>query len=162
MSKNAVIIGVVILIAIGFIFVLFSGGNSSIDTSSTENLGGSGADPLQEPVGSIDEGARYVVYSEGVIEKAKGKRRVLYFYANWCPTCKVANEDFSENSSRIPEDVVVIRVNYNDSDTDRDEKDLAQKYGITYQHTFVQIDDEGKEIAKWIGGQIDLLLTQIK
>ena len=41
-------------------------------------------------------------------------------------------------------------------------KELAQKYSITYQHTFVQIDAEGKEITKWNGGKIDELLTNIK
>ena len=39
---------------------------------------------------------------------------------------------------------------------------FLEKYGITYQHTFVQIDAEGKEITKWNGGKIDELLTNIK
>jgi len=106
--------------------------------------------------------SRYVEYSKASLDQAAGNRRVLYFYANWCPICKPADADFKENVSKIPEDVTVIRVNYNDTDTDQEEKDLAKKYGITYQHTFVQIDPQGKEIAKWNGGQTDELLANIK
>lgn len=29
--------------------------------------------------------------------------------------------------------------------------DLRQKYGVTVQHTFLQIDAEGTELAKWSG-----------
>ena len=66
------------------------------------------------------------------------------------------------NPNKIPKDVIVIRTNYNDPNTDQEEKDLAKKYGITYQHTFVQIDSTGKEIAKWNGGQTDELTANIK
>lgn len=106
--------------------------------------------------------SRYVEYSKEVFEKAATNRRVLFFYANWCPICKPADADFKANSSKIPADVTVIRVNYNDSDTDQEEKDLAKKYAITYQHTFVQIDSQGKEVTKWNGGKTDELLANIK
>ncbi len=106
--------------------------------------------------------SRYIEYSKAVFDPAADKRRVLYFYASWCPTCRPADADFWKNSGKFPEDVVVIRVNYNDPDTDGEEKDLAKKYGITYQHTFVQIDSQGKEITKWNGGQTDELLSKIK
>lgn len=106
--------------------------------------------------------SRYVPYSKAVLDQGANNRRVLYFYASWCPTCRPANADFEKNSSKIPADVTVVRVNYNDPDTDQEEKDLAKKYGITYQHTFVQIDGQGKEVTKWNGGQTDELLAKIK
>ena len=31
------------------------------------------------------------------------------------------------------------------------EMELKQKYGITTQHTFVQVDADGNEVAKWTG-----------
>ncbi len=106
--------------------------------------------------------SRYLGYSKTILDQAVDKRRVLFFYASWCPTCKSAEADFEKNSSKIPEDVVVIRVNYNDPETDGEEKDLAKKYGITYQHTFVQIDTKGEEITKWNGGQTDELIANIE
>ena len=106
--------------------------------------------------------SRYVEYSKVALEKAATNRRVLFFYASWCPTCRPADASFKENMSEIPEDVTLIRVNYNDPETDQEEKDLAKKYGITYQHTYVQIDSTGKEVTKWNGGQINELLSNIK
>jgi hypothetical protein len=31
------------------------------------------------------------------------------------------------------------------------ETDLRKKYGVTIQHTFVQIDKDGNSLAKWAG-----------
>ncbi|MCC7149361.1 MAG: thioredoxin family protein [Saprospiraceae bacterium] len=107
-------------------------------------------------------GSRYVQYSKSALDSASNNRRVLFFYASWCPTCKPADTNFTQNESKIPEDVTLIRVNYNDPETDQEEKELAKQYGITYQHTFVQIDNSGKEVTKWNGGQIDELLSSIK
>ncbi len=106
--------------------------------------------------------SRYVQYSSSALENASQGRRVLFFYASWCPTCIPADANFSKEASLIPEDLTVLRVNYNDPQTDQAEKDLAKKYGITYQHTFVQIDSAGEEVTKWNGGQLDELLSTIK
>jgi len=117
--------------------------------------------PKQEVMEKKDESAnsRYLSYSKTVFDTSSDKRRILYFYATWCPTCKIANEDFTANPNKIPEDMVVIRTNYNDPETDQEEKELAKKYGISYQHTFVQIDAQGKELKKWNGGGIAELIT---
>ncbi len=106
--------------------------------------------------------SRYVQYSKSALDSASNNRRILFFYASWCPTCKPADTNFTKNESKIPEDVTLIRVNYNDPETDQEEKELAKQYGITYQHTFVQIDNSGKEVTKWNGGQINELLSNIK
>lgn len=129
-------------------------GNDSLDPS-----GASGQDNM---MGDEMAQSRYVKYSKAALDASTNTRRVLFFYANWCPTCRPADANFSDNKDRIPEDVTLIRVNYNDSETDQQEKDLAKKYGITYQHTYVQIDASGKEITKWNGGQINELLANIK
>ncbi len=104
---------------------------------------------------------KYLTHTSGILDTTKDVRRVIFFYANWCPTCKTANEDFLANEAKIPQDVVVIRTNYNDTDTDQEEKDLAKKYGITYQHTFVYIDGNGNEISKWNGGGSTELIQKV-
>jgi thioredoxin 1 len=106
--------------------------------------------------------SRYVEYSKTALNNASTKRRVLFFYASWCSTCRPADASFKASINEIPEDMVVIRVNYNDPETDNEEKELARKYGITYQHTFVQIDNLGQEITKWNGGNITELLANSK
>ncbi len=79
---------------------------------------------------------------------------VLFFYADWCPTCQSARADFEANSMDLDE-VSLLVVNYDDS------QDLQQKYGITYQHTFVQIDSAGNPLAKWNGGGTMKLLDEL-
>jgi thioredoxin 1 len=119
----------------------------------------------EEEIGSRgkvpDEEMRYVEHSKGVVEERSNKRRVLYFYAQWCPTCKLADAEFKARSSEIPEGIVLIRVNYNDTETDQEEKDLAKKYAVVYQHTFVELDESGAEVRKWNGGQLKELLSRI-
>lgn len=104
----------------------------------------------------------YAPFTPELLANSASTRRVLFFYANWCPTCKPADTSFTKNLVQIPADVTLIRVNYNDTETDQAEKDLAKKYGVTYQHTYVQIDAKGNEVTKWNGGQIDELLSNIK
>jgi thioredoxin 1 len=104
----------------------------------------------------------YIEYSKSVLDQAANSRRVLFFYANWCPTCRPIDAELKENTNNIPEGVTVIRVNYSDTDTDKEEKDLAGKYGVTYQHTFVFIDQDGNEITKWNGGGLDQIISKTK
>ncbi len=105
---------------------------------------------------------RYVEYSKAAFDGAKNTRRVLFFYASWCPICKPADAAFQAKKAEIPSDVTVIRVNYNDPQTDAEEKALAAKYGVTYQHTYVQIDASGNVVTKWNGGALAELQKNVK
>lgn len=99
----------------------------------------------------------YVDYSPSALASATkdGGKAVLYFYAPWCPFCKVADAAFTSKTSDIPAGVTVLKTSYDN------EKDLKTKYGVTYQHTFVQVDAQGNQIAKWNGGDIDALKANI-
>lgn len=105
--------------------------------------------------------SKYIEYSEDILGRTLDSNRVLFFYANWCPTCRPVDKEISENESRIPDGYVIIRVNYNDTDTDKEEEALANKYEITYQHTFIEIDKNGEVIQSWNGGDFDMLLGKI-
>ncbi len=62
----------------------------------------------------------------------------LYFVANWCPICKVELPRLYAAFNELTTDKVIgFQVNYNDSDTDANEKALASQFGVAYQHTKV-------------------------
>lgn len=163
MNKTFVVIGLILLVIVGGGLLTANQQSKKIEETKIDQekdpLTSSGQDKM---MADEQSSSRYVPYSKAVYDDSKDKRRVLYFYASWCPTCRPADADFKKNSGKIPQDLVVIRVNYNDPQTDQEEKDIAKKYGITYQHTFVQIDSQGKEVTKWNGGQTDELLANIE
>lgn len=73
---------------------------------------------------------------------------VLYFYANWCPLCKAEVPYFYESVAEFNNaDIVGFRVNFNDNETDDDEKNLARKFGVAYQHTKVILKN-GERVLK--------------
>jgi thiol-disulfide isomerase/thioredoxin len=70
---------------------------------------------------------------------------VLFFNANWCSTCKIARDNIESNLESIPSNLAIVVVDFDN------ETYLRKKYGVTIQHTFVQIDKDGNLLAKWAG-----------
>jgi thiol-disulfide isomerase/thioredoxin len=68
---------------------------------------------------------------------------VLFFNASWCPTCQEAVKNLEP--ADFPEGLTVVSVDYDSN------LDLRKKYGVTTQHTFVQVGPDGEEIAKFTG-----------
>lgn len=82
---------------------------------------------------------------------------VLFFRASWCPTCRALDSDIKANLSKIPSSLTILDVNYDNSTA------LKQKYGVTYQHTFVQVDKDGNLVKKWSGSQtLSALIAEVK
>jgi thioredoxin 1 len=158
LNKTLVIVIVVLLISVGS-YTLFT--KTPSNKTTTNSVTQEENENQLENASAINN-SKYIPYTPNVLEETKTTKRVLFFYANWCPTCKPANDSFTDQSNLIPNDVTVIRVNYNDTDTDNNEKDLAKKYGVTYQHTFVQIDENDNAVTKWNGGGIEKLLQNVK
>lgn len=94
--------------------------------------------------------------------RTAGQPFLLYFYANWCPTCAVQELLLTSFMNKgASNGKVTLRVNYNDSDTDSDEKELANKFTITYQHTFVTINSNGQEVTRVNGQQSETDLQNL-
>lgn len=127
------------------------------ETSSKEDQ--KDVDTLVQDINTQSSG-KYVEYSQD-IDLSDSTKIVYFFFANWCPTCIPVDKEISENLSQIPEGLTIIRVNYNDTETDKFEQDLANKYEITYQHTFVLTDSGGSVLKKWNGGGLDKIIDNI-
>ena len=70
---------------------------------------------------------------------------MLFFNARWCSTCKVARDNIQADLASIPPDLTIVVVDFDTAN------DLRRTYGVTVQHTFVQVDADGTELAKWAG-----------
>ncbi|MFZ5535712.1 MAG: thioredoxin domain-containing protein [Patescibacteria group bacterium] len=109
-----------------------------------------------EDVGTSQKTGRYVPYSQPSFDAAADKKRVLFFHAQWCPTCRPADAAFQKEAARIPEGVVLFKTDYDTA------TELKKKYEVTYQHTFVQVDAYGNAVTKWNGGDLNELIAKVK
>lgn len=98
----------------------------------------------------------YIAYSKAAFDKASPQKRVLFFAASWCSTCRTADKDFNANLKKIPQNVMVFKADY---DT---ETALKTTYKITRQHTFVFVDAKGVALKTWSGGATAELLANTK
>ncbi len=88
----------------------------------------------------------YLPYEASKLAMANSGDVVLFFRASWCPSCRALDADINAHRGDIPAGLTILDVNY---DT---ETALKQKYGVTYQHTLVQVAADGTLIKKWSGG----------
>src|SRR3989344_328137 len=113
--------------------------------------------PLEQLQINVTDRGTYEVYSPEKLVLAETGKVVLFFRAPWCPNCRALDADIRANLSDIPEGVTILDVDYDNSTA------LKQKYGVTYQHTLVQVDALGNQIAKWTSSPtLATLLTAVK
>ena len=66
-------------------------------------------------------------------------------FETWCPTCQETQKNLEADPAAIPAGLTIVKVDFDTSD------ELKRQYGVTTQHTFVQVDADGNELAKWTG-----------
>lgn len=118
-----------------------------------------GSAPASTAVAQQTAAGSYISYAQYTANKDqyKDNRVVLYFHAPWCPTCQALDKNIKANLHTIPANTVIVKTDY-DSSTD-----LKRKYGVTYQHTLVQIDASGNKIKKWSGSpELQDVLAEIQ
>lgn len=154
-----------LVIAVGFLAFVFL--RPSSDTSiERETEISDEAVNAETPVSAVEDSGEVslnskkalVSYSsEGVSQAAMEGKALLFFHAAWCPFCRAAEADILSKYDQIPEDVTIFKVDYDS------EKELRSQYGVTTQHTFVQIDSDGDEVTKWVGGDtLEDILSRLK
>jgi len=148
MNKNTgIIIGVVALVIIvGGVYTSMRGKDDAImdtkmDDSSVMQKEG---DTMMDKDTVMMKGS-YEAYSPEKLARAETGDVVLFFHASWCPSCRSLNSDIEATMSSIPEGVSILKVDYDK------ETELKKKYGVTHQHTLVQVDKDGNLIKKWSG-----------
>lgn len=165
MNKNiGIVVGIIVIAGIGYF--AFSGDKTEtnevvnnvpeVQNEAPENTVQTGSETaVQEAV--MTKAGSYVAYSADKIAMAETGDVVIFFHASWCPSCRGLNSDIEKNVSAIPEAVTILKADYDK------ETELKKKYGVTTQHTLVQVDKDGNLIKKWSGGsKLENLLSQIQ
>ncbi len=120
-----------------------------------------GDDAMQKPEDTMMKDdtmvkGSYTAYTADNIAEASAQHDVvLFFHASWCPTCKALNNALE--SATIPNGLTILKTDYDK------EAELKKKYGVTYQHTLVQVDANGNMIKKWSGGNtLESVVSQVQ
>lgn len=83
----------------------------------------------------------YEAYAPEKLALAANSDVVLFFHAAWCPICRALEKDIM--AGQIPEGLTILKVDYDTATA------LKAKYGVTLQHTFVQVKADGTLVKKW-------------
>lgn len=186
-ANVGLIIGIVVVVAVGFFFY----NQSNTDNSSAVTVDSNTRETAQSDEMEVEEMAEgedamadlpdsnmaddndsddtmaeetsmnkvgtYTDYDPALLANAESGPVLLFFHASWCPSCRALDKNVESNLSNIPGDVTIMTVNY---DT---ETELKKKYGITRQHTLVQVDANGNKIKTLTGltNTLDQVLAQI-
>ncbi|MFA9288953.1 MAG: thioredoxin domain-containing protein [Weeksellaceae bacterium] len=99
----------------------------------------------------------YIPYSDvNFLQSRSSGRTLLYFHAPWCSTCTVLDDEIKvHGQADLPKDLTILKVDY-DRNTE-----LKKKYQVITQHTLVLVDEDGQEVKKWIGGDLDEIHRQL-
>ena len=139
-----------ILIVVATLAVLIVGGVATyaltgasepralVQADETEPAGS----PTSVPATSVPAtSGTYVDYDSSAIANAKGTV-LLFFHAPWCQQCRLIESDIL--AVGVPTGVTIVKVDYDSH------QDLRQKYGVTLQTTFVEVDSSGTELQKYV------------
>jgi thiol-disulfide isomerase/thioredoxin len=89
-------------------------------------------------------------------ELFESANKVYFFHASWCPICQSIDKELQNDPTKVPNGVTIIKTDF-DKFTD-----LRQKYGVTTQYTFVQVDANDAQVAKWTATSADKAIAGIK
>lgn len=154
MNKKLLLGGLALLVLIGGVAAYFSQKHAT-QTAVQAALMQKEQSPLDTGTGDVmtkTDGAlmtdtgTYETYAVEKIAMASSTHKVvLFFHASWCPTCRAIDADIKSHLKDIPKDLTILNVDYDTSSA------LKMKYGVTTQHTFVEVDAQGVLIKKWRG-----------
>lgn len=161
---NKIALGTILTLAIlGVGYIIYM---SNDDMNREDVVDMAGKDMAKEE-GEMDAGTTnmkdvmvaagaYETYTPDKLMRAEEGQVVLFFKASWCPTCRALDSDIKASLEDIPDGVSILEIDYDTA------LDLRQKYGVTNQHTLVQVDATGTLMKKWSGGlTLETVLEQL-
>ena len=143
-KKSIAILVVATIIAGSILFVLVMSAQPSMVPSSKQSQPDPEVPATIDPNTPVPEQipGSYQQYSTTLFNETRAPRRVLFFHAGWCPQCRMVEQSIQE--SGVPDNMIILKTDF---DT---EHALRQKYGVTMQTTFVEVDAKGNLIKKHV------------
>ena len=80
---------------------------------------------------------------------AAAGKTVVFFYAAWCPNCRATITELNARFDEVNPDLTLVIADYDK------ETALKGKFGVTYQDTFVLLDEAGNSVKSWNAGGVD-------
>lgn len=118
---------------------------STASTVTTEDLEIEMAEEMMEkdtmPAETMKKAGVYKAYDADMVASNDAEHTLLFFHAAWCPSCRALDADIAQHAGTIPENVVIYKVDYDTA------TDLKRKYGITTQHSLIEIDSNGEAVG---------------
>lgn len=151
MDKNVgILVAITAIVGVGTIVFLDSSSteNNAVETNLADSIVIDTTNEVAESLDSdvVSSGGVYQDYSLDKLALAETGDVVIFFQASWCPSCRALDKDINDNVGDLPQGVAILKADF---DT---ETELKTKYGVTTQHTLVQVDQNGNMINKWSGG----------
>lgn len=133
-------------------------GDGSVVKEGEGMMEGKATGTMMKSEGMMSGAGTYQAYApEKVAKFAATGKVVLFFRASWCPTCRALDADIKTHLGEIPKNLTILDVDYDNSAA------LKQQYGVTFQHTMVEVDTQGKLIKKWSGSPtLAALVSEVK
>lgn len=153
-KTTGIIIGIVVVVLLAGVAYasMKQGDDAAMDKKAGESTGMEKKEITikdnETGVADEDKGmmkGSYEAYAPEKLARAETGDVVLFFHASWCPSCRGLSADIESNLAAIPAQVSILKVDYDA------ESELKKKYGVTYQHTLVQVAADGTLIKKWSG-----------
>lgn len=84
------------------------------------------------------------------------KNIVLFFHADWCPSCQATDQEIKDRIFELPPDSIIFRTDF---DT---ETVLREKFEITQQHSIVIINKQNQLAFKQVGFNFDDIIAVLE
>ncbi|MEO6729104.1 MAG: thioredoxin family protein [Candidatus Dojkabacteria bacterium] len=148
MKSATVLVGLMFFVVIGIIFIYVTHISDNVANemlySNEINKSKREEEPVSSPISQDNQKpGEYTSYSSDKL--TSDKKNVIFFAAGWCPSCKQLDDNIKANLGNIPSNVNILKADYDL------ERELKVKYGVTLQHTLVEVDANGNLLKKIVG-----------
>lgn len=139
-STLIIILGIIVVVVGAMLYLLLRPQQPTVseDTTTSQQTNN---EETTTPETLESQPGKYETYTEGVFAQTEG-RRILFFYAPWCPQCRALDASIQEGT--VPRGIAIFKTDYDSH------QELRQKYGVTIQTTLVEVDENGNEVKKYV------------